>query len=209
MQAVKTLSSNSYIILCVGMRACTCMSVHPFIPRATSSFTVNLYHPLTMRDQNLSWYQYQWHTGYEVGRQTLIVNFIKNCLIWMLILFLREIYYANCLMIFFIFGLGTFCNDSLVISMLLCSAVWQSDILTYFEKKTSTQFFAMLHQWLWCLYIAEDSLFADLSFLFMSLNMTITDLSILSDILETCCHCSYSVTLQYWVTLHVCWHRNN
>jgi len=112
MQAVKTLSSkflcwkcfclicilrkNNYIILCVCM--CTHMSIHPFVCRATSSFTVNLCHPLTMRDQNLSWYK--WHTGYEVGRHKLVVNFIKNYLIWMFILLLHEIYFDNCLMIF-------------------------------------------------------------------------------------------------------------
>lgn len=119
-----------------------------------------------MRDHNLSWYE--WHTGHEVGRRKLVENLIKKYLIWMLILFVREIYFDNCLMIF---GLGIFCNDLLVISLLLCSAVWQSDILTYF-KKTSTQYFAVLHQWLWCLRIAEDSLVVYLSFLFMSLNIT-------------------------------------
>jgi len=181
MQAVKTLSSqflywrcfclifilrkNNYIIMCVCMR--THMSIHPFVRQTTSSFTVNLCHPLTMKVQNLSWYKR--HTGYDMKRHKLVVNFIKNYLIWMLILLLHEIYFDNCLMIF---GLGTFCNDLLVIFMLLCSAVWWGDILTYFEEKTSTQYFSKLHQWLWCLQIAEDSLFSDLSFLLMSLNMT-------------------------------------
>jgi hypothetical protein len=89
------LRKNSYIIL----RVCTRMYVRPSVcPSSHLIIHCQFLSSFTLRDQNLTWYQ--WHTGHEVGRWKLVVNFIKKYLIWMLILFVHEIYFDNCLMIF-------------------------------------------------------------------------------------------------------------